>query len=79
LQVTGRPAMKSSLEQGIEGRVVVAVTIEPSGKPRNMRILESSGHAAFDNEAMNALGLAVFAPPPKEITVGVPINFMIKK
>jgi TonB family protein len=67
------------LEQGIEGRVVVAVTIERSGKTRNMRILESSGYAAFDNEAMNALSLSVFVPPPKEMTVAVPINFVIKK
>lgn len=66
-------------EQGIEGRVVVAVTIERNGKPGNMRILESSGHEAFDNEAMNALSLAVFVPPPKEMTVAVPINFVIPK
>jgi TonB family protein len=66
-------------EQGIEGRVVVAVTIERNGKPRNIRILQSSGYAAFDDEAMNALSLAVFVPPPKEVTVAVPINFVIQK
>ena len=67
------------LVQGIEGRVLVAVTIERNGKPKDIRILQSSGHAAFDNEAMNALGLAVFVPPPRETTVAVPINFVIEK
>ena len=67
------------LEQGIEGRVVVAVTVERNGKPGNMRILESSGYAGFDSEAMNAVSLAVFVPPLNEMTVAVPINFVIKK
>ena len=43
-----------------------------------MRILQSSGDAAFDNEAMNAIGLAAFAPPLREVTVAVPTNFEIK-
>jgi protein TonB len=65
-------------EQGIEGTVKVAVVIGRDGKPRNMWIAESSGHASFDNEAMNALSLAVWAPLTKETTVMVPINFVIK-
>ena len=67
------------LEQGIEGTVKVAVVIGRDGKPTNMWIAQSSGHASFDNEAMNALSLAVWVPPPKEMTVAVPINFVIKK
>jgi TonB family protein len=67
------------LEQGIEGVVKVAVVIGRDGKPKHMWIAESSGYASFDNEAMNALSLAVWTPPPNEMTVLVPINFVIKK
>ena len=66
-------------EQGIEGSVKVAVVVGRDGKPKHMWIAESSGHASFDNEAMNAISLAVWVPPPSEMTVVVPLNFVIQK
>ena len=63
---------------GIEGRVLVGVLVGIDGKPKSVWIAESSGYDAFDNEAMNALKLAVWSPRPQEGQVAVPINFSLE-
>jgi periplasmic protein TonB len=63
---------------GIEGRVLVGALVGTDGKPRSIWIVESSGYDAFDNEAMNALKLAVWLPRPQEGPVAVPINFRLE-
>jgi len=60
---------------GIEGRVLVGALVGTDGKPKSVWIVESSGHEAFDDEAMNAVKLAVWLPRPQEGQTVVPINF----
>ena len=59
--------------------VTVAVVIGRDGEPKNMWIAQTSGHPSFDNEAMRAVSLAVWQPPPADVMVVVPINFLIEK
>jgi periplasmic protein TonB len=63
------------LDTGIEGRVVVQVVIGPDGLPKSMDVVESSGHAAFDTEAMRAVSRSRWQPMPCEAVVRVPIDF----
>jgi periplasmic protein TonB len=63
---------------GIEGRVLVGVLVGSDGKPKSVWIVESSGYDAFDNEATNALKLAVWLPRLQEGQVAVPINFRLE-
>lgn len=63
------------LETGIEGSVVVGVVVGADGVPKSVRVLESSGHAAFDTEALRAVSRARWQPMACEVAVRAPINF----
>jgi periplasmic protein TonB len=69
--------------QNLEGRVLLLIKVSPDGRAIEVRIANSSGHAAFDREAVKAvrhwrftpakaMGIAVFSE------VEVPIVFQIK-
>jgi protein TonB len=63
------------LDTGIEGRVVVQVLIGPDGLAKSVDVVESSGHAAFDTEAMRAVSRSRWQPMPCEAVVRIPIDF----
>ena len=63
------------LDTGIEGRVVVQVLIGTDGLPKNVDVAQSSGHAAFDAEAVQAVSRSRWQPMPCEAVVRVPIDF----
>lgn len=63
------------LDKGIEGRVVVRALIGTDGLPRSVDVVESSGHAAFDAEAVRAVSRSRWQPMPCEAAIMVPINF----
>jgi periplasmic protein TonB len=69
--------------QNIQGRVLLLIKVSPDGRASEVRVANSSGHAAFDREAVKAvrhwrftpakvMGIAVFSE------VEVPIVFQIK-
>lgn len=65
----------SLLDTGIEGRVVVGVVVGTDGLPKHVEVLESSGHAAFDTEAMRAASRARWRPISCEAGIRFPFNF----
>jgi len=65
----------SMLDTGIEGRVVVRALVGTDGLPKSVDVAESSGHAAFDTEAVRAVSRSRWQPMPCEAVVMVPINF----
>lgn len=46
---------KLALNNELEGRVKVKVTIDSSGKPINVEIISSSGHSSLDNAFIRAV------------------------
>ncbi len=51
------------VNQGVEGTVIVLVTIGPDGVPSDVRVWQSSGNAALDRAAMQAAQQSTYAPP----------------
>jgi protein TonB len=52
----------SSLRNGEEGTVVLALMVNAAGKVDNARVTKSSGHRNLDRAAQNALSLCKFQP-----------------
>lgn len=53
---------RSAIRKRLEGRVVVTVTVAPSGKVSGCRISKSSGHAILDQSALSAAKKHRFQP-----------------
>ena len=52
--------------KGIEGKVLLAFSIEPDGKASRIKVIESSGHKLLDDAIVKAIKLASpFAPLPE--------------
>jgi protein TonB len=49
------PYPRAARRQGLEGRLVLRVTVTAEGKPRIVKVLESSGHALLDDAAARAV------------------------
>lgn len=56
----------------IQGSVVVRVEVQQAGQPRNISVWISSGHAALDQAAVEAVAQWAFAPARDALT-GVPL------
>lgn len=70
-----RPPFPAALKaQGVEGDVVVRVDIAVSGQVTNVTIVQSSGHAAFDDAAKRAASSEHFAPATRD---GTPVPFTL--
>ena len=52
-----------AINQGVEGTVIVLVTIGPDGAPSDVRVWQSSGNAALDRAALQAAQQSTYAPP----------------
>jgi periplasmic protein TonB len=65
-------------EDGVQGSTAVSFTILQSGRirPETLKIAASSGHAKLDANALKTVRACVpFAPPPREMTVTVNVDF----
>lgn len=74
---------KSARRKGLQGRVVVTVTVGTSGKVSSCQISESSGHSMLDQSAVSAARRYRFFPARnglgKAISVrkAIPFNFQL--
>lgn len=69
--------------RGYEGRVVLEVLVDRSGKVAELRVFESSGHEILDNAAVKSVRSWQFAPArrgsePVDMWVRVPVRFDIQ-
>lgn len=75
------PARSKSRRQ--EGRVVVRVLVDASGRLRTLSLLKSSGFDLLDQAALDAVGKAQFKPYsengiPLDRLADIPIDFVLK-
>lgn len=69
------PAYPATLRaQGIEGEVLVTVSIDAQGKVQRASVLRGSGHAEFDAAALSAARAERFAPATRD---GTPVPFTL--
>ena len=72
---------KSSRRKGLQGRVVVTVTVGTSGKVSSCQISQSSGHSALDQSAVSAARRYRFRPAKNglgqavSVRKAIPFNF----
>ena len=72
-----------SRRAGEKGTVTVSVLIDATGRPTEVSVQGSSGHAALDESAVSAVRAARFRPYseggiPQAVRVLVPINFVLQ-
>lgn len=72
-----------SRRAGEQGVVTVRVLIDVAGRPAQVALQASSGHAALDEAALSAVRAAQFRPyaeggVPQAVWVHVPINFVLR-
>jgi len=75
------PASRRARE---EGEVLVRVLIDVDGRPSELRILRSSGHARLDDAAVEAVRAALFRPyvaagRARAAYVRVPVEFALRR
>ena len=61
--------------QGVEGNVVVLVTIDEKGRVTRVRVVKGSGYDAMDTSAKNAATKERFSPATRN---GEPIAYTLK-
>jgi len=71
-----------AVQQGLEGRVILSVTIAVSGKVTKVNVAESCGHQSLDQAALDAVRRWRFSPAtrdgkPVEWTARLPIRFRL--
>jgi protein TonB len=70
-----QPAYPATLRaQGIEGSVVVSVSIDASGVVQQASVLKGSGHSEFDSAALNKAQSERFAPATRN---GAPVPYTL--
>ena len=72
-----------SRKAGEQGSVMVRVFVDAAGRPAQVTLETSSGHAALDEAALSAVRAAQFRPyseggVAKTVWVRVPINFVLQ-
>jgi protein TonB len=79
LNWTDPPYPEQARQQGVEGTVVVRLTVRTDGAPSDVRVSKSSGHAALDDAAVAHVRRARFAPALKDgEPVATSITFRVK-
>lgn len=74
LNWTKPPYPEQARQQGVEGTVVVHVTVNASGEPSRVRVARSSGHSGLDEAAVAQVRRAQFSPALEE---GKPVSMRI--
>jgi protein TonB len=73
------PYPQQARQQGVEGTVVLRLTVGADGRARDVRVSRSSGHAALDRAAVSHVKKARFSPALKEgRRVPTVITFKVK-
>jgi periplasmic protein TonB len=77
------PYPRAARRRGLEGRLVLRVTVTAEGKPRIVKVLESSGHALLDDAAVRAVARWQFEPgrrgaTPVQASIDLPVVFRLK-
>ena len=72
-----------SRKAGEEGKVMVRVLVDVTGRPAQVSLQASSGHPALDESAVSAVRAAQFRPYAEgglaqAVWVLVPINFVLR-
>jgi protein TonB len=70
---------RRALSRGIEGRVVVAYTIQPDGSTSDLEVVEAEPPKIFDRSALEAVRQWRFAPQPEPRRETVPIEFELAR
>jgi protein TonB len=79
LNWTDPPYPEQARQQGIEGTVVLKLTVQENGAPNNVRVSKSSGHAALDEAAVAHVRRARFSPALKNgEETAMAITFRVK-
>ena len=70
--------------QGLEGRVVLRVTIDRAGQVSDVAVMQSSGSGALDEAAITAIRQTAFKPyrengMAKPAAADVPFHFLLRK
>ncbi len=74
---------KSARRKGLEGRVIVTVTVGTSGKVSSCQISQSSGHSTLDQSAVSAARRYRFRPAKNglghavSVRKAIPFNFQL--
>nr|MDJ0976816.1 TonB family protein [Planctomycetota bacterium] len=64
--------------RGVEGRVMVKVTVSARGYVVDAEVLTSSGHTAFDDAALRLVRDTQFAPPGQLAYGKLPVRFRLR-
>ena len=72
-----------SRRAGEQGRVMLRVLVDASGRPAQVALAQSSGHQALDESALSAVRAASFRPyseggVAQAVWVNVPIDFVLR-
>ena len=79
LDWTDPPYPEQARRQGVEGTVVLQLTVGADGSPGDVRVSRSSGHAALDEAAIAHVRRARFSPALKDgKAVPMPMTFRVK-
>jgi protein TonB len=79
LNWTDPPYPEQARQQGVEGTVVLQLTVGADGLPGNVRVSRSSGHAALDEAAIAHVRRARFSSALKDgRAVPMPMTFRVK-
>jgi len=79
LNWTDPPYPEQARQQGVEGTVVLKLTVRVDGVPGDVRVSRSSGHAALDEAALAHVRRARFSPALKDgKAVPMPMTFRVK-
>lgn len=79
LNWTDPPYPEQARQQGVEGTVVLKLTVGVDGAPADVRVSKSSGHAALDEAAVAHVRRTRFAPALKDgKAVAMSITFRVK-
>jgi len=70
-------------QERMQGTVLLWVLIDEQGKPREVKVQQSSGHALLDREGRDAVRRALFRPylrqgRPQVAQVIVPVQFLLE-
>ena len=76
---TDPPYPEQARQQGIEGTVILKLTITAAGRPRNVAVVRSSGHSGLDEAAVAHVKKTEFSPALKDADpVAMTITFRVK-
>lgn len=66
-----------AIEKKQQGKVVLAVTVSPEGKPVRVKVTESSGHKRLDDAAIKAAYAGAYHTGGKWIVFSTPLYFTL--